>query len=149
MLGTRRIAVCLGHDDCGRRASCPLGDYAAEVLDAAYSADVLVLATPVCYENVSAQMKAFIDRNLLRYAREEWLPAKAVGLIAITAETGPDETLAGLRRYVALSTDGDVPTFSTGGYVDDLGAAATDAELLAAARQLAADLAAALGLSPA
>jgi len=36
-----------------------------------------------------------------------------------------------------------------GGYADELGAAATDAELLAVAGQLAADPAAALGLSPA
>jgi multimeric flavodoxin WrbA len=149
MLGERRIAPCLGHEDCADRAACPHGDDASEVLDLVYSADCLILATPVYYENVSAQMKAFIDRNVFRYAHDEWLTAKAVGLIAVTAETGLDETLAALRRYVALSTDGDVPIFSAGGYADKLGAAAADAELLAAARQLGFDLAGALGLSPA
>jgi len=144
MLGERRVAGCLGHDDCADRRACPLGDDAAAILDAVYAADGLILATPVYYENVSAQMKAFMDRNVFRYAHDEWLRAKVVGLVAVTAETGLDETLAALRRYVALSTEGDVPIFSVGGYADTAGSAAEKPELLDAARQLAADLAEAL-----
>ena len=85
-----------------------------------------------------------MDRNAFRYAHDEWLRAKAVGLVAVTAETGLDETLAALRRYVTLSTDGDVPIFSVGGYADTAGSAAERPELLAAARRLAADLGEAL-----
>jgi multimeric flavodoxin WrbA len=144
MLGARRVAGCLGHDDCADRRACALDDDAADILDAVYAADGLILATPVYYENVSAQMKAFMDRNVFRYAHDEWLPAKVVGLVAVTAETGLDETLAALRRFVALSTDGDVPVFSVSGYADTAGAAAQRPELLAAALQLADDLAEAL-----
>ena len=149
LLGDSRIAPCLGHDTCGDLAACTIADDAAGVLERVYAADALILATPVYYENVSAQMKAFIDRNVFRYAHDEWLPAKAVGLIVVTAETGLEETFAALRRYVALSTEGDVPVFTCGGYADEAGAAAGDEELLAAVRRLAADLAARLGLSPA
>ena len=85
------------------------------MLDRVYAADCLILASPVYYENVSAQMKAFIDRNVFRYAHDEWLPARVVGLIAVTAETGLDDTLAALRRYVALSTDHEVPVFTCDG----------------------------------
>ena len=144
MLGERHVAGCLGHDDCADRRACQIGDDAAHVLDAVYEADGLILATPVYYENVSAQMKAFMDRNVFRYAHDEWLRAKVVGLVAVTAETGLDETLAALRRYVALSTEGDVPIFSVGGYADTAGSAGEKPELLDAARQLAADLAEAL-----
>jgi multimeric flavodoxin WrbA len=149
MLGERRIAPCLGHEDCADRATCPHGDDASEVLDLVYAADCLILATPVYYENVSAQMKVFIDRNVFRYAHDQWLSAKAVGLMAVTAETGLDETLAALRRYIALSTDGEVPIFTATGYADKPGDAAGDPALLAAARQLGADLAASLGLTQA
>jgi multimeric flavodoxin WrbA len=38
-LGERRVAGCLGHDDCAERRVCPLGDDAADVLDAVYAAD--------------------------------------------------------------------------------------------------------------
>ena len=126
------------------QSACPLGDDAADILDVVYPADGLILATPVYCENVSAQMKAFMDRNVFRYAHDKWLRAKVVGLVAVTAETGLDETLAALLRYVALSTDGDVPIFSAGGHGDTAGAAAEKPELLAAARKLAADLAGAL-----
>ena len=136
-----RIAPCDAHDDCAARAACVHHDDAARALDLVYAADGLLLATPVYYEDVSAQMKLFIDRNYFPYAHDQWLPAKVVGLIAVTAETGLDETLATLRRYVALSTKHDVPTCGMSGYADDRGAAAADLELLAAARRLADDMA--------
>ena len=141
------IAPCLAHDDCGDLVACPLGDDAAAVLDRVYAADCLILGTPVYYENVTAQMKAFMDRNVFRYAHGEWLRAKAVGLVAVTAETGLEDTLAALRRYVALSSDREIPVFTCAGYADEGGAAASDEELLTEARRLGADLAAALGLS--
>jgi multimeric flavodoxin WrbA len=143
------IAPCLAHDTCGELAACPQGDDAAEVLDRVYAADCLILGTPVYYENVSAQMKAFIDRNVFRYAHDEWLRAKAVGLVVVTAETGLEETVAALRRYVALSSDHDIPVSVCAGYADEAGAAAADDELLGDARRLAEDLAAAVGLSAA
>ena len=149
VLSDLTVAPCLAHEGCGDLAACLLRDDGATVLDRVYAADCLILGSPVYYENVSAQMKAFMDRNVFRYAHDEWLRAKAVGLVAVTAETGLEETLAALRRYVALSTDGDVPVHTCAGYADEAGAAAADEELLAEARSLGAELAAALGLSPA
>jgi multimeric flavodoxin WrbA len=141
MLGARRVAGCLGHDNCAERCACPLDDAGADILEAVYAADGLILASPVYYENVSAQMKAFMDRSVFRYVREEWLRAKAVGLVAVTAETGLEETLAAMRRYVALSSRDDPTVFTVGGYADTAGSAAGKPELLAAARRLAVDMA--------
>ncbi len=149
VLSRLSIGPCLAHDACGDLAACPRGDDAAAVLDRVYAADCLILGTPVYYENVSAQMKAFMDRNVFRYAHGEWLRAKAVGLVSVTAETGLEETLDALRRYVALSSDRKIPVFTCAGYAEEAGAAASDEELLTEARRLGADLAAALGLSPA
>lgn len=146
-LGRLTIAPCQAHDGCGDFEVCPLDDDAATVLGRVYATDCLILGSPVYYENVSAQLKAFIDRNLFRYSHGEWLRARAVGLIAVTAETGLEDTLAALRRYVALSSDGDIPVFTCAGYADEAGAAAVDGRLLAQARRLGADLADALGLS--
>ena len=143
------IAPCLAHATCGDLAACALDDDAAAALESVYAADCLVLGSPVYYENVSAQMKAFIDRNLYPYYHGRQLPAKAVGLVAVTAETGLQETLDALRRYVALSSDGDAPVFTCGGYADEAGAAARDEGLVADARALGRALAEALGLSPA
>jgi multimeric flavodoxin WrbA len=145
-LSLARLAPCDAHDDCADRPECVHPDDAAALLEAVYAADALLLATPVYYENVNAQMKLFMDRNYFRYTHDEWLRAKVVGLIAVTAETGLDETLAALRRYVALSTRHDVPTYGMSGYADERGAAAADPELCAAALRLADDMAAHLDL---
>ncbi len=146
-LAERAVAPCLAHAACADLDACPLDDDTHAVLESVYAADGLILASPVYYENVSAQMKAFIDRNVFRYAHDQWLAARAVGLIAVTAETGLADTLAALRRYVALSTDREVPVFTLGGYAEGPGEAAADADLIAAAKALAAGMAAALGLS--
>ncbi len=144
LLTQKRIAPCLAHEDCDEIDSCRQHDDAAEVLEDVYEADGLILATPVYYENVSAQMKAFIDRNYFRYTHDERLPARAVGLIAVSAETGLGDALGALRRYVALSTRGDVPVLELAALADAAGDAAADAALLGEARRLGQQLAAAV-----
>lgn len=141
MLGDFRLAPCLGHANCADLERCTQGDDMERVLAAAYAADGLLLATPVYYEDVTAQMKMFIDRNYFPYTHDDLLAPRVVGLLVVTAETGLDETLATLRRFVALSTEGDLPVFSMGGFADAAGDAAGDAELLTAARRLGADMA--------
>ena len=140
-LGDYSIAPCQGHEGCAGFAFCPHRDDAEEVLDAVYAADGLILASPVYYENVTAQMKAFMDRNVFRYNRDQWLAARAVGLLAVTAETGLDDALAAMRRYVALSTTHDVPVVSAAVIADGMGAVAGQPESLAAARELGAGVA--------
>jgi multimeric flavodoxin WrbA len=143
-LGELSVAPCRGHEDCAQREHCTIHDDAEGVLDQAYAADALLLATPVYYEDVTAQMKAFIDRNFFKYNHEAKLRPKVIGLLVVTAETGLEETLATLRRYIALSSDGTIPIVTLTGYADSLGAVAGDAELLANARTLGADMAAVL-----
>jgi multimeric flavodoxin WrbA len=53
--------ACYG---CKRKSdTCVLKDDLTEVLDAVRAADILVMASPVFYGDVSAQLKAFIDRS--------------------------------------------------------------------------------------
>ena len=141
LLAGKRIAPCLAHDDCAEVGACHLRDDAAAVLDQVYAADCLILATPVYYEDVSAQMKAFIDRNYFPYNHEKRLPARAVGLIAVAAETGLDDALGALRRYVRLSARGDVRVMELAALADAAGDVTADAELLEAARRFARQLA--------
>jgi multimeric flavodoxin WrbA len=148
MLAELHIDACDGHDNCGELAACLLDDDMADVLETVYAADGLILASPVYYENVSSQMKAFMDRNATRYYHDEWLAPKIVGLIAVAMESGLDDTLAAMRRFVTLSNPQEVPTLSMGGYADKPGEAAADAKLMAEARALGRSMAERLGLSP-
>jgi multimeric flavodoxin WrbA len=148
-LADLRIDACDGHSNCGELARCPHDDDMAGLLETVYAADGLILASPVYYENVSSQMKAFMDRNAFRYYHDEWLTPKVVGLIAVAMESGLDDTLAAMRRFVVLSSSQEVPTLSMGGYANKPGDAAADPKVMAEARELGRAMAERLGLSPA
>ena len=147
MLAEMAIAACDGHEDCGHLAACAHVDDAARVLDQVYAADGLILASPVYYENVSSQMKAFIDRNAFRYYHDEWLTTKIVGLIAVATSSGLDDTLAAMRRFVALSSRRDVLTVAMGGFASLPGEAVASEELMTEAQALGRTMAEGLGLS--
>lgn len=60
----KRIGFCRACDGCMRNGgTCVLNDDMAEILKLFQEADVLVLATPVYFYGISAQMKTFIDRT--------------------------------------------------------------------------------------
>ncbi|MFQ6015948.1 MAG: NAD(P)H-dependent oxidoreductase [Anaerolineae bacterium] len=58
-----------------------------------------IVGTPVYYENVSAQLKALMDRSNFLYSHEVKSEARAVGLIVVIDSTGLKETIAALKRY--------------------------------------------------
>ena len=146
MLSEYRVLPCEGHDECEELAECPLDDDAAGILARMYGADGLILATPVYYEDVSGQMKVFIDRNCFNNYHEVWLRARSVGLIAVAESTGLDETIDSLRRFVALSSDKKVKPLSVTGLAYREGDAAGNGALVAAVRDMAQAMAAALSL---
>ena len=60
----KKIGFCRACDGCMRNGgTCVLNDDMAEILKLFQKADVLVLATPVYFYGISAQMKTFIDRT--------------------------------------------------------------------------------------
>ncbi len=147
-LAEHDLLPCLAHDRCGAFAACPRPDDMSAILDVVYAADVLVLATPVYYENVSAQLKLFMDRNMFAYTHDRWLRAKHVGLIAVTAETGLDDALGAMRRYLRLSTTAMPEVTTLGVLADGAAEVLDDAAALEQAREMGRQLAAAAGLTP-
>ena len=145
VLADKRIEFCSGHVYCGELA-CPHDDDMAGILDLVYDADGLILATPIYYENVSGQMKTFMDRNATRNYGEQWLTPKVVGLIAVAGESDAEDTLAAMRRFVSLSNPEEPPVVALGGLADKPGDAAQDAELMAKAGALGRSMVERLGL---
>lgn len=78
---------------------CVLKDDLAEILDAVRETDVLVLATPIYFREVTSQVKAFIDRTYSYFVPDFFTspnpsrlsPGKK--LVFIQAQTQPDEKL--------------------------------------------------------
>ncbi len=62
-LGDKTINYCTGCSTCSLEGkSCPQKDDMTEILDKMLSADIIVMATPVYFYTMSAQMKTLIDR---------------------------------------------------------------------------------------
>lgn len=141
LLGDYRILPCEGHDECEEFAACPQEDDTTALLDKVYSADGLILATPVYYEDVSGQMKLFIDRNCFNNYHEVWLQAKSIGLIAVAESTGLDETIDSLRRFVSLSSNSRAKPLSASGFAYRIGDAAENGSLVASVKQMAHEMA--------
>jgi multimeric flavodoxin WrbA len=96
------IAPCQGHDKCDTFKVCKIKDDAPEVIKKFNEADAVILATPVYYYDITAQMKAFIDRNYFCFRHDIKKKAKCAGLIAIGGGGGAEETLNTLKRFVKL-----------------------------------------------
>jgi len=70
MLARYRVNPCLGHEDCASFSACKQDDDAPWILDRFISADAVILGSPVYYYNMTAQMKAFVDKNYFLYKHD-------------------------------------------------------------------------------
>jgi multimeric flavodoxin WrbA len=102
VLGECVVNPCLGHKECGTFTVCKIKDDAPGIIAKFNQADGVILASPVYFFDVSAQMKAFIDRNFFTFTHQGERKAKYAGLIAIGGGGGADETIATLKRFTRL-----------------------------------------------
>ena len=114
----KKVAGCLGCNACYRNGgTCVQKDDMADIREKMLAADVIVLASPIYFYSMTAQMKAVIDRT---YAFYQQLAGKTfVFLIACGApEAKYTQTmLAALRGFTCC-----VPEAKEGGYVLGIGA---------------------------
>ena len=95
----KKIGYCRACYACRDTGVCAIKDDMAEVLQKMIDADVLVLASPVYFYSIGAQLKALIDRTVAR-----WLEVKDKEFyyIVTAADEGlasADTTLACFRGY--------------------------------------------------
>jgi multimeric flavodoxin WrbA len=140
-LSAHDVRYCAGHDDCAARERCAIRDDAPELLDRVYEADVVVLASPVYADNISGQMKVFLDRGCHDYSRGRRLKARVIGLVTVADSTGLDDALAAMTRALAFISREGVPTFSVKGFATLKGDAEKDCDLMEAAHTLGRSLA--------
>lgn len=84
-LGDKKIGFCTACDYCqANSGKCIQDDDMAEILEKLISADVIVLATPVYFYTLNAQMKTLIDRVYPRYTE---LRGKELYFMVTAADT--------------------------------------------------------------
>lgn len=137
MLGQHRVNPCLGHENCASFDFCQQTDDAGWILDKFYEADGVILATPVYWYNVSAEMKTFIDRNYFPYKHDRKAKAKAVGIIVVAEMEGIEDTLHTLQQFVDDRFNmGQDRRFIVTGYADMPGEVRDNPSLVNEAREL-------------
>lgn len=100
----KNIGYCRACYAC-KAGTCILNDDMAEILQKMIDADVIVLASPVYFYSIDAQLKALIDRTVAR-----WLEVKNKEFYYIVTAADEDRaaaetTLACFRGYADCVTD--------------------------------------------
>jgi len=132
---------CLGHDDCASFESCLQKDDANWILDRFHKADGVILATPVYYYNVSAQMKAFIDRNYFLYKHDQKYESRAIGIIVVAEQIGIEDTLHTLKQFTDDFDVNENGIFIITGYAHKIGDVRKNLRLVEEARKLGRQMA--------
>ena len=100
-IADKKIGYCTGCYVCQKTGKCAIKDDAKKVIDKMMAADVIVLASPVYFYSISAQLKALIDRTVVVYPK---LTNKKFYYILTMADTNRkmfDGSLATLRGFLA------------------------------------------------
>lgn len=98
-LRDKKIGYCTGCGVCNKTHRCAQDDDMAEVLEKMVRADVIVMATPVYFYTMNAQMKTVIDRVAPRYSE---VSDKDFYYLLTAADSDPkmlERTLEGFRGF--------------------------------------------------
>ena len=99
-IADKKIGYCTGCYACQKTGTCAIKDDAKKVIDKMMAADVIVLASPVYFYTICAQLKALIDRTVVIYPN---LTNKRFYYILTMADTNRDKfdgSLAALRGFL-------------------------------------------------
>jgi len=101
-LREKKIAYCIACDGCKRNPGiCIHQDDMSAILEKMIQADVIVLATPVYFYTMDAQMKTLIDRTVARYTE---ICDKEFYFIVTAADPNVENmerTIEGFRGFTA------------------------------------------------
>ena len=101
VLAEKKINYCTGCYACRDNGRCAQKDDMAHILDSMIAADVIVLATPVYFYTMCAQMKTVIDRAVARYTE---ITNKHFYFIVTAADSNKaalERTIEGYRGFTS------------------------------------------------
>lgn len=102
-LRDKDINYCLACDTCQENGGiCDQDDDMAEVLDKMIAADVIVMATPVYFYTMNAQMKTVIDRTYSRYAEIRDKDFYFITTAAVKNKQALEKTIEGFRGFTSV-----------------------------------------------
>ena len=101
LLRKMTVNYCIGCDVCRKNGgTCAQKDDMAGILDKMIAADVLVMATPVYFYSMCAQMKTLIDRVYAKYTEVQNKEMYLIATAADSDKTATERTIEGFRGFV-------------------------------------------------
>ena len=99
-VAAKKVAPCAACYYCrSHGGECARKDDMAEILQKMIEADVIVLASPVYFYSIDAQLKAVIDRTVARWLEVKNKEFYYIVTMADEAKASADTTLACFRSY--------------------------------------------------
>ena len=98
-IAEKNIGYCRACYACRETGVCAIKDDMADVLQKMINADVLVLASPVYFYSIDAQLKAVIDRSVARWLEVKDKELYYIMTAADAEKTSMQTTLACFRGY--------------------------------------------------
>ncbi len=98
-IADKKIAPCRACYACKGTGKCAIKDDMSDILQAMIDADVLVLASPVYFYSIDAQLKALIDRTVARWLEVKDKEFYYIATCADTEKESIETTLACFRGY--------------------------------------------------
>lgn len=95
----KNVGYCRGCYACKEIGRCIIKDDMADILQKMIDADVLVLASPVYFYSIDAQLKAVIDRTVARWLEVKDKEFYYIVTAADEERASADTTLACFRGY--------------------------------------------------
>jgi len=146
LLAEKEVKFCNHCGKCLEGKDCPIKDDAREIFDRMLLADAIIIASPVYYVGVTAQVKALFDRSLMIRGK---LKGKVGGAIAVgQARNGGQEVVCEQIKLWMLTHEMRVVAMRFGGMLvgsmKDLEAVKRDEAGLNSCKNLAKKIAEAL-----
>lgn len=105
-LRDKKIGYCTGCGYCFGAHTCSQQDDMAPILDKMLAADVIVLATPVYFYSMDAQMKCLIDRTTPKYTEMKNKEFYFILTAADTDKANLHRTMEAFRGFTEDCLDG-------------------------------------------
>jgi multimeric flavodoxin WrbA len=101
LVAKKTIHYCTGCYACKGKGKCAQKDDMAQILDSMVEADAIVLATPVYFYTMCAQMKTVIDRTVARYTEIANKDFYFIVAAADGSKAAMEPTIAGFRAFTS------------------------------------------------
>jgi multimeric flavodoxin WrbA len=101
LLAEKKINYCTGCYGCAENGRCVQKDDMSRILDSMMAADVIVLATPVYFYTMCAQMKTVIDRTFARYTKITNKDFYFIVTAAVSKKAALERTIEGFRGFTS------------------------------------------------